>query len=79
MPCDRAIISRSDGATQAQIGRVFFRLQIRLALVDSNLAFVRPLMTLLVEPREGRILEVSRQKERGAHGSVYDGFLDCPH
>jgi hypothetical protein len=43
MPCDRAIISRSDGATQAQIGRVFFRLQIRLALVDSNLAFVRPL------------------------------------
>jgi hypothetical protein len=36
MSCDRAIISRSDGATQAKIGRVFFRLQIRLAFVDGN-------------------------------------------
>lgn len=43
------------------------------------LLLFRPLMTLLVEPREGRIFEASRQKERGAHGSVYDGFLSSPH
>jgi len=43
------------------------------------LLLFRPLMTLLSEPLEGRIFEVSIQKERGAHGSVYDGFLGCPH
>jgi len=31
-----AIISRSYGATQAQIGAVFFRLRMRLRLVNSN-------------------------------------------
>jgi hypothetical protein len=48
MPCDRAIISRSDGATQAQIGRVFFRLQIRLALVDSNDAMLKGRLSMVI-------------------------------
>jgi hypothetical protein len=31
-----AIISRSDGATQAQIGAVFFRVPMRFLVIDSN-------------------------------------------
>jgi len=43
-----AIISRSDGATQAQIGAVFFRLRMRLWLVNSNHAGLKGRLHIVV-------------------------------
>jgi hypothetical protein len=43
-----AIISRSDGATQAQIGAVFFRLRMRLRLVNSNHAGLKGRLHIVI-------------------------------
>jgi hypothetical protein len=43
-----AIISRSDGGTQAQIGAVFFRLRMRLRLVNSNHAGLKGRLHIVI-------------------------------